>query len=374
MNIRKISIVAALLLIVAAIALSNMLGSRSKEKAPAKSKTSSKASSSAPKLAILEVKNRDIEANVELTGRLVSPDKVELYAEVSGVLLGGSQAFKEGNRFARGAVLLQIDQEETRLNLLAQKSTLLNNLVQMMPDLKLDYPESYPAWQSYLEGFKVEKPLKDFPETKNEQLRYFLASKGIYNQLYSIRSQEARLRKFIITAPFSGVVTEANINPGTLVRQGQKLGEFINPYRYELAASLALKDLEYVPIGAKITLSSEDLQGTWQGTVRRLSDKLDPNTQTLKVFIEVQGKGLKEGMFLRGDIASEGIDNVCPLPRDIIRNQNEVFVIDAANTLRRQQVKVLRYRGNEALVSGLKDGTKVLLEGINDAYEGMKIN
>ena len=43
---------------------------------------------------------------------------------------------------------------------------------------------------------------------------------------------EATLDKYTIKAPFNVVVTQSNINPGTLVRNGQKLGEFINTYLY----------------------------------------------------------------------------------------------------------------------------------------------
>ena len=337
---RKLSILVAVFVLVAAIIASNFLSGRNNKTEKSEKEKKAATADVIREVAVLKVVNKDINAPVTVTGKLISPEKVDLFAEVSGVLLSGSNSFKEGSRFAKGALLINIDDEESRMNLLAQKSLLFNTLTQMMPDLKLDYPDAYPKWQEYLDNFKIEKPLMQLPEPQTNKEKYFVATKNVYNQFYTIRSQEARQRKYKIFAPFAGVVVASDINPGTLVRQGQKLGEIINPYNYELDASLSVKDLDYIHVGDQVRLFSEDIKGSWNGTIKRISDKIDPATQTLKVFISASGKGLKEGMFLKGEITANQLNNVFEIARGLIVNKNQVFIVENSR-LKLQEINIV---------------------------------
>jgi membrane fusion protein (multidrug efflux system) len=56
-----------------------------------------------------------------------------------------------------------------------------------MPDLKIDYPESFAQWQEYLDRFELEQPIAAFPTPINKQEKYFIASRNLYNQYYSIK-------------------------------------------------------------------------------------------------------------------------------------------------------------------------------------------
>lgn len=70
---------------------------------------------------------------------------------------------------------------------------------------------------------------------------------------------EETLGRYRITAPFDGQVTLSAINPGTLVRTGQKIGEFAAPGRYELEVSVGLRDAGFLEPGSIVMLSSEDI-------------------------------------------------------------------------------------------------------------------
>jgi hypothetical protein len=130
------------------------------------------------------VENTTIEASIPITGKLIAFDKVDIFAEVSGVLKPNSSRFREGNTYRKGEVLLSIDSDVPYQNLQSQKSTLLNAITLIMPDLKLDYPESFPAWQQYLDEFNMNKPLTPLPEPKNDKEKYFITGRNIYNQYY----------------------------------------------------------------------------------------------------------------------------------------------------------------------------------------------
>ncbi|MEO1655944.1 MAG: HlyD family efflux transporter periplasmic adaptor subunit, partial [Bacteroidota bacterium] len=307
-----------------------------------------------PSLRTIKVKNQSYQVPISITGKLQAPNKVEVFAEVGGILRKTNPTFKEGNRFARGAVMINIDSEEARLNILSLKSTLLNGITRMMPDMKQDYPDAFLGWKKYLDEFDINKPLKAFPKALSDQEKYYVISNNIHNQFYTIKSQESRLRKYQIYAPFSGVVSESNINPGALVRVGQKLGALIDAYTYELEASARLKDISFLNVGDKVQLYSDDLSGNWTGTIQRISSSLDEATQSLKVFIRVNGNRLKEGMFMRAKVASNQSENCMKIPRQTLLKDNQVFLIDGGK-LKLKQVRVVRNIDNDVLVQGLLD-------------------
>lgn len=373
MNFRKISIVLALLVLVFAIIASQFLGKKTKAKETvAKNKTTNTKENKIREVSVRIANNTTITAPIAMTGKLIAPDKVEIFAEVQGKLLTGHTRFKEGNFFRQGALLIHIDDEEAHFNLLSQKSTLLNAITQMMPDMKLDYPEAYVRWQKYLNEFDVSKPLQKLPEPVTEKDKYYVITRTIFNQYYTIKGLETRLQKYLIYAPFSGVVSESNINPGTLVRPGQKLGEFINSRTFELEASVSLKDIDFLKLNDKVALYSEDIKGKWLGSIQRISDKMDAKTQTVKVFIEVNGKQLREGMFLKGTVEANQIKNAISVPRKLLIEGSEIFTVHQGKLLQ-TPVKIVRYAGNNAIVQGIENNTKLLNEASAEFYQGMKV-
>lgn len=363
---RQITIVIAGLFVVGSIIIGKVLGKRPE---PAKTTDTSK---KVKLVNIVEVSNKEINAYIPITGKLKAKNRIELFAEVSGIYEGGSQPFKEGNRFTSGTVLIKIDNSEAKNNLIAQRSNLYNQITQAIPDLKMDYPEAFEKWQKYLHDFDIQSNVKSLPATSSEREKYFISARNIYNLYYSIKSLEERLSKYIITAPFNGVVTESFIDPGTLVRVGQKMGEYIDPGLFELETTVSVSDISNVKKNDKVILTSNDIPGSWTGMVSRINDKIDPTTQTVKVFINVQGEELKEGMFLKGKISTDKISSSFAIARNLIRDNESIFVVNDS-ILGSQKIQIVRFFGDSVIVKGLPEGTKLLGENIPGAYNGMYV-
>ncbi len=386
-----VSVVLAVLIIAGGIGVSSMLSSQ-KEPAPripVKARTK--------QVTYRTVSSQTLPTSVSITGRLSARDRIELFAEVTGTYLMGARPFKEGTYFKKGETLIRIDDREFTINLKAQRSALMNQVTLLLPDLKTDYPESFPQWQAYLNSFDLDGPLSPLPEPQSEQERYFLSAQNIYNQYYSISSQEARLEKYNMEAPFSGKVAESNINEGTLVRSGQKLGEFFNAYVYELEASVSLDELSYVKQGSSVTLRSEDIGRQWTGRVARISDVVDPNTQTVRVFVHVSGQSLKGGMYLEGEVQGRKLDDVVKLPRNLLIGDSTIFAVEgiyeapASETapedsaakvnvpmikkglLKSHQVTPVQYTESSVFVRGLAPGTVIVNETLINAHDGQEV-
>ena len=319
------------------------------------------------------VTNQSIPTTLEVQGQLVAFDKIDIFSEVSGTLVSSAKPFKEGTYFPKGATLIKVDEMEAKLALQSQKSTLMNTITQMMPDLKIDYKQGFDHWNNYLEGFDPDHPIQPIPEATTKQEKFFIASRNIYSQYYNIKSAEERLGKYVIKAPFSGVITEAMINPGTLVRNGQKLGVLMNTNNYELEATVALRDLKYLQVGNQVQLYSDDIEGKWTGRIKRINNMLDAGTQTVKLFISVNGKNLREGMYLRGDVAASKIENAVRLPKGLLVNQKAVFAV-RDTLLSLLPVEVVKTTRDHAIVRGIGDETQLLKNKIPGSFDGMRVN
>jgi membrane fusion protein (multidrug efflux system) len=320
----------------------------------------------------IPVKNQTLATKLEITGRLMANQKVEIFAEVGGMLLPNGNRFKEGNSFQKGQTLARIDNEEQRLNLLAQKSALMNQITLMLPDLKSDYPESFPAWEAYIQELDVNQELKPMPKPVSDQEKYFISARNLYNLYYTIRSQEKRMEKYTITAPFSGALASTNITEGTLVRIGQKLGDFMDTWSYELEAAVNEEDVEILKMGSKVMLASDNSDETWTGTVSRISKIIDPATQTVKVFIKTSGKGLKEGMYLKGTLSGRQVNQAFEISRNLIIDQNKVFILQDS-VLKFVEIDPIHLTTETAIVKGLEDGMMLLSETLAGGYEGMEV-
>lgn len=363
---RRIGVVVGLAILVGAFALFQLF-SQMKEEPPRR-----EIPKSTPTVETMSVVNSTIPTALSIQGELVAYNKIDIFSEVAGTLESSERPFKVGSYFPKGSVLVEINDREARLSLLSQKATLLNAITQLMPDLKIDYPESYKQWHTYLENFVVEEELDSFPEPLNDQEKYFIASRNLYTQYYTIRSAEERLDKYTMYAPFSGVLTQASINTGTLVRVGQQLGTLMNTGSYELQATVPLSDLTYIKVGNQVQLTSDDIKGTWTGRIRRISDQIDPTSQTVQIFVSVSGQDLREGMYLTGEVNATDIEDAVRLPRNKLINQNAVYTVQDS-TLKLQPVEVVKITREAAVVRGLPNGTNLLNTQLPNAFDGMKV-
>jgi len=354
-------------IIVMGIVIGNIL---SNQKEPMRRKISD-SQTNLPK--VIPVKNENILAPIEISGHLYAYDKVELYAEVSGILQNTStKHFKEGNQYQKGESLIQIDDSVYHNNVLAQKGNLLNQLTLLLPDLSIDFPQSAKRWEKYLQQFRLKETLHPMPEPASEKERYYIASRNIFNSFFNIKSMEATLAKYTIKAPFSGVVTQSNINPGTLVRVGQKLGEFTNTRLYELEAPVGLFDLNRLKIGQSVELKTEDLQEKFPGHIQRINSIIDRNSMTVKVYIQISDPSLRDGMYMTGQAKGAPISQAFSMAKDLLIGKDQIFAVEDSRLVLKR-VKIVGEKGDQVIVRGLADGTFILGETWADAREGVTI-
>ncbi|MEM6771041.1 MAG: HlyD family efflux transporter periplasmic adaptor subunit, partial [Bacteroidota bacterium] len=163
------------------------------------------------------------------------------------------------------------------------------------------------------------------------------------------------------------------VDQGAIIRPGQQLGELMANGYYELVATVPLSDLDYLKPGGQVELYSEDIAGKWTGKVRRISDQIDPTTQTVSVYVGVSGANLREGMYLRGEADARTIVDAVEIDRDLLIDQEEVYVVEHDTLLRLLPVSVRKFNRETVIVSGLPEGAKLLTSDVAGAYDGMRV-
>lgn len=316
--------------------------------------------------------NIDIPIILKNNGNIVASRKVELFSEVQGISKETSLPFKAGQYYRKGQVLMDIDSREFYTSLLAQRSTLFDLITGMMPDLRFDYPESFKNWEAYLKNFDLEKTLAPLPEPVSDKEKYFVNGRQVVTTYYGIKNLEERYSKYKIVAPFSGILTESLVNPGTLIRSGQKLGEFVSMNDFELEVNVNEQFMKILKIGEPVGLFDLTGERSWTGTVRRVNGRIDQNTQTVQVFIGVSGEGLIEGMYLEASIKARSENGVIEIPRSLLINGSEVFVVED-DKLAIKTVNPVHFTDKTAIIRGLADGTQLVDRPVPGAYSGMLV-
>jgi len=174
------------------------------------------------------VNNTSLPIIINESGRLVAKQKALIYSEVQGIMEPTSKLFKSGVNYKKGEVLVKIRSNDAYAQLQAQKSVLQNLITSVLPDLRIDYPDAFPAWNKYVSDFEINKPIQALPKVSSDKEKYFITGKNIYTTYYNTKNLEIIQGKYNIRAPYNGTLTQSLVNPGTVIRQGQQLGEYID--------------------------------------------------------------------------------------------------------------------------------------------------
>lgn len=318
------------------------------------------------------VQNGTVQIVIPANGSLMSKHRVELYSEVQGVFKSSSKLFKPGQEYRKGETLIRMDASEYYASVQSSKSKLYNDIAAIMPDLRLDFPEVFPKWQNYLKNFDLEKTTPKLPEMVSEKENYFITGRGIVSSYYSVKNLEQRLSKYIIRAPFTGILTKALVTEGSLIRNGQKLGEYIDPSIYEMEVALSKTYARLLKVGESVTLNSIDGLEIYEGTVSRVNGSIDAATQTITAFIEVKNESLKEGMYLEARLKAKEEQDVIEINRNLFLDSKQVFIV-RDSILDLMEVTPVYFSDTKVVLKDIPNGTVLLSKPVSGAYAGMLV-
>ncbi|MCK5463433.1 MAG: HlyD family efflux transporter periplasmic adaptor subunit, partial [Bacteroidales bacterium] len=263
------------------------------------------------------VKYVTILSPVSADGRLTSTAEVDIVAEASGRLQQGEIALKKGTKFSQGDILFVVYPDEAALALKASKSQFLNTLANLLPDIRIDFPEQEEGYMEFFSSISLDHPLPPFPEVENEKLKIFLTSRNVLSQYYIIRKDELQLSRRTTIAPFDGTFTEVNLEVGSYTNTGGRVAKAIRTDELELEVPVKRFDAAWIKIGDPVTVESDRRGLSWKGKVIRKSPFVDPNTQSQAIFIKIQNHrnpNLLSGEYLTAEFPGHPIKDAMEVP------------------------------------------------------------
>ena len=323
------------------------------------------------KVFVTSAENQDVQVEVKLTGRLEAVDKITIFSETQGVFRS-PKAFRPGSYFKKGETIISVDGTQEMATLKAQRSNLVNQVVCLLPDLKFDYPEAFEKWEAYVSSFDVDATTPRLPKADSEREKFFIAGQNISTTYYNIKNLEARLSKYRIRAPFSGVLTQTFVQPGALISPGQQLAVLTGQYNFELPLPVREEYVSLLKVGQTLNLMATESGESYEGKLVRINPVVDPSSQSIMAYVQVRGKGLTEGMFLEAMLPLEPYPNAIQIDRKLLVANKYVFGVEN-DSLFKIDVQPLHYGENTVVVSGVPEETLILDRLLPGAREGMKV-
>jgi membrane fusion protein, multidrug efflux system len=361
-------------LVVAAVAITGILGwgykTRTADNAKA-SQTASVASEKKPQS--LEFSNSDlwvvapgeINRSIPLTGSLKAVNQALLKAKIAGELK--SFVLREGMSVKAGQVTAEIDATDARSRIAEREAQLRSSVAQV--DQAKRVVESNKA---LLEKNYISQ--NAFDVTKSNYDVAVAARDAIAQQL--VQSKKA-LTDTLIISPINGVIAERFVQPGEKLAIDARVVSVIDLSKMEIEAPVPSSDITNIIVGQTVSLQVEGVAGEQIGKITRIAPTTQTGTRSIPVYITLENRDplIRGGMFAQGNLAVEARKNVIVVPLAALREsagRNFVYVI-ANGVIMEREIKV-GLRDDRASAANGSSGVAEIAQGLKAGDEIVAVN
>jgi RND family efflux transporter MFP subunit len=293
-----------------------------------------------------------------------------------------------GDRVRKGQLLAEIDTPEVDQQLMQAIATMSQdkaNVVKFEADLMLArttlqrYVGAGPGTVSKQQIDERTSAVTDAEKVVDAARATVNADDANVHRLLELQSFQK------VYAPFDGVITARNVDPGSLISSGSTSGtrELFRLAQVDLLRIFVYVPQSYAPdvkAGQSADVSVRELPGrVFNGTVTRTAGAIDPTSRTLLTEVQVPNP---EGLLLSGSYATVHFKLARPDP-PLVVPQNALLIdaqgvrvalVGTEGTLHYRPIQIGRDYGNDVeVLSGLDLGD-VLATGISaNIAEGSRV-
>jgi HlyD family secretion protein len=372
------------------------------------------------------VEKGSIKEYIEETAIVQLEDETAIYSTEGGKVL--EMTAEIGDEVKAGDVLLKMDDQSIELqikNLEAQKQSIaaqyaaakepasaaeLRKLNAMVQSAEIAYNEakrmaennkalyesgavSLDIYQSSLaalasaeSSWEAAKSNIAFVEnglSSNVKKQYEAQIAGIQANIQLLQKRRSDLT---IVSPIDGIVLSRNIEKGAILQPGMLVFEIGNKEGIYLESDILIDDITNIKMGSSVLIENEDLGITSvEGTVRKIYPKAFSKMSDLgigqkRVKIEIDFKesilDLKSGYDMTVKIITASKENTLLIDEKAIfeyQEKDHVFVNENGAAKLRAIEKGLESEDKVEILSGLKEGEKIILSPDDKLEEGTKI-
>lgn len=365
----KLLVGTALLVLIVAGAIT-FLNRKSETKALAKETEAM----SVPTVALVQPKAEPGNDELVLPGNLQAFEESPIFARTNGYLL---KWYKDiGSKIQKGELLAAIDTPEVDQELSQAKAS----REQIKAALELA-KISADRWANLRKTDSVSQQEADQQASGYQQALANLAAADA-----NVRRLE-QLESFKdVYAPFSGVLTRRNVDPGALINSGaQATGKElfdiarVDPIRVYVSVPQA-----YAPsmkVGVKAVVTLQEFPGQkFLGTIARTADAIDPATRTLNTEVDVPNK---DGKLLPGSFGQVHFATGTSVPRITIpvnamlfrAEGAQVALVDKDGKVHLRPISIGRdFGATLEILGGIEVSDQIVINPSDSLEEGQQVH
>ena len=335
---------------------------------------------SVPTVAVIQPKVESGNDELVLPGNLLAFIESPIFARTNGYLL---RWYKDiGSIVQKGELLASIDTPEVDQELSqARASREQINAALGLAKISAD------RWTSLRKTDSVSQQEADQQTSGYQQAQANLAAADA-----NVRRLEELESFKSVYAPFTGVLTRRNVDPGALINSGsgttggagatgRELFDIarVDPLRVYVSVPQA-----YAPsmkVGTKAVVTLQEFPGQkFIGTVVRTADAIDPGTRTLNTEVDVPNK---DGKLLPGSFGQVHFATGTMVPRITVpvnamlfRAQGpQVAIVDKDGTVHLRAINIGRdFGATLEILGGIDVNDRMVINPSDSLEEGQKVN
>jgi multidrug efflux system membrane fusion protein len=331
-----------------------------------------------PTVAVVYPQSEKPDEDLVLPGSLQAYEDSPIYARTNGYLV---RWYKDiGSRVEKGELLAKIDTPEVDQELNQTRAARLQILAQMdLAKISAD------RWENLRKTDSVSAQEADQYESGYKQSQANLAAADA-----NVRRLEQLEGFKDVYAPFSGVLTRRNVDPGALINAGAGVGTGaagrelfdiarVDPLRVYTSVPQAYAP--YIKVGAKTSVTLQEFPGEkFLGKVVRTAESIDLTTRTLLTEVDVpnQTGRLLPGSFGQVHFAvGSGVNKVTiPVNAMLFRAEGpRVAVIGPGGKVQLRPINIGRdYGATLEILGGVSPTDQVVINPADSLEEGQQVN
>jgi membrane fusion protein, multidrug efflux system len=302
----------------------------------------------------IKVATLSLPQTITAVGSLRSDESVTLRPEVAGRI--SNIAFQEGQRVAKGAMLIRLDPavpqaeaQQARANLVLAKTKF---------DRAVDLAKS-----NFISG-----------QAKDE------AENNLKVAEASLQLAEAKLAKMDLTAPFSGIIGLRSVSIGDYVKEGADLVnlESIDPLKVDFRVPEIY--MRQVQVGQSLQVQLDALPGkTFEGKVFAVNPLIDAagRAVVIRAMVRNPDTSLRPGMFARVRLITREAQEALVLPEQALVPQGDqqfVYRVVDGKAVRTKVEVGQRRDAKVEILNGVDKGDVVVTAGQLKLRDGAPVS
>jgi RND family efflux transporter MFP subunit len=307
--------------------------------------------------------------------------KVPIYSKVDGII---KKIIKEeGAKVNRGDILALIDDKDIRTNYEQAKLSVRQAELNVKDALikKEDEEANFKRSESlFKEKIISEKDFATARLNKNSAvLSYERALQQLDMEKEKFKGLELQLAYTKIRTPIDGWITERKIDQGTRVNPGTEV-YIVEDFTPLLArVFVPEKDIVKLEKGQKVIVKSEVYNNTFEGKIKIINPRIDPQSGTFKVTINIFDKTgkLRPGMLVSCNIVISKKEGAIIVPKKAVFYQKGnpfVYLLKRGGKVKLQKITIgEELEKDYEILSGIKEGNIVITQGIENIKDGAKV-